>query len=114
MTLSKQASRLAFYLQVSKRKRGTTLADCATIQDYRTFLAPIEEAAQNAWIEDGPLPTLGEFDVAPDDFATIAEQLFGGKAYHEVTLPFPPPLPPGQPVPPSVRPGLPACCASVT
>lgn len=93
MTLSKQASRLAFYLQVSKRKRGTTLADCATIQDYRTFLAPIEEAAQNAWIEDDPLPTLGEFDVAPDDFATIAEQLFGGKAYHEVTLPFPPPLP---------------------
>ncbi len=93
MTLSQQASRLAFYLQISKRKRGTTLEQCASVQDYRAFLAPIEDAAQSAWIEDESLPSLSEFDIEADDFATIAEQLFDGKAYHEVVLPFPPPLP---------------------
>ncbi len=101
MNPSQQASRLAFYLQISRKRKGTSLDDCAAAADYHELLAPIEADAQNAWVEDDPLPPLSAFNVPSDDFTTIAAQLFNGKAYHEVVLPFPPPIPVPKPTRPA-------------
>lgn len=95
MTVSEQAKKLAFYLQVRKSSTGATQEECSAAQDYREYLAPIEESAQAAWraFNATALEPLSDFDLPADDFACVAGQFFSGKEYHEVVLPYPPPLP---------------------
>ena len=95
MTILEQAKKLAFYLQVRQNISSATQADCSTTQDYREYLAPVEESAQAAWraFNATDLEPLSDFDLPADDFASIAGQYFSGKSFHEVILPYPPPQP---------------------